>query len=350
MSTSGVEQHAPWLRDIGGVVSLEPSATKIHHLRRSTIEVSDAEEIAEALQHAYGANLRLKMHNVTERKASLRLTRSAAGRFAIDEVAVPAHIEASPDPLNKVITAWVSRGSLSGECDGMRGEAGPDEITVVSQPDAQHQAHAEDLAVTSVLLDPVLVATVAAGEPVDEDSVRLRFSSLTPIDQRAVRRWKETVSYVKDTVLAEDAIATPLVLGHAGRLLAAVTLEVFPNSATSLPTPYDRTDSHPVLLRRAIDFLESNLANDIGLADLADAVHVTPRAVQYMFRRHLDTTPLQYLRRLRLHHAHLDLVAGDRLHTTVTEIAARWGFAHTGRFAVLYREIYGQSPHATLRK
>ncbi|WP_156763149.1 AraC family transcriptional regulator, partial [Mycobacterium sp. E787] len=34
----------------------------------------------------------------------------------------------------------------------------------------------------------------------------------------------------------------------------------------------------------------------------------------------------------------------------VTQIAARWGFAHTGRFAVLYRQTYGQSPHATLKQ
>jgi AraC-like DNA-binding protein len=203
--------------------------------------------------------------------------------------------------------------------------------------------------VTSVLLDPALVASVAAGVPIGEAPLPLRFFSLTPVDQRAVRRWKETVNYVRDSVLADDAIATPLVLGHAARLLAAVTVEVFPTAAMSRPTPYDRTDSHPVLLRRAIEYMESNLGSDIGLADIADAVHVTPRAVQYMFRRHLQTTPLRHLRRLRLHYAHQDLVAGDRMRDTVTDIAARWGFAHTGRFAVLYRQTYGQSPHATLR-
>jgi transcriptional regulator GlxA family with amidase domain len=68
-----------------------------------------------------------------------------------------------------------------------------------------------------------------------------------------------------------------------------------------------------------------------------------------MFRRHLESTPMAYLRRVRLDQAHHDLVTGDRWTTTVTAAAARWGFAHTGRFAVLYRETYGQSPHVTLR-
>jgi hypothetical protein len=35
-----------------------------------------------------------------------------------------------------------------------------------------------------------------------------------------------------------------------------------------------------VLLRRAIGFMESNVIEDIGLANIAEAVHVTPRAVQ----------------------------------------------------------------------
>jgi len=47
--------------------------------------------------------------------------------------------------------------------------------------------------------------------------------------------------------------------------------------------------------------------------------------------------------------AHQELLAADRMQETVTGIAARWGFMHTGRFAVLHRQTYGQSPHTTLR-
>jgi AraC-like DNA-binding protein len=150
-------------------------------------------------------------------------------------------------------------------------------------------------------------------------------------------------------VLADDALATPLVLGHVSRLLAAVTLSTFPNTAIADPTPHDRTDHQPVLLRRAIEFVDANVTHDIGLADIAEAVHVTPRAVQYMFRRHLDTTPLQYLRRMRLHYAHQDLRAADPARDSVNTIAARWGFMNLDRFAVLYRQTYGQSPQTTLR-
>ena len=54
---------------------------------------------------------------------------------------------------------------------------------------------------------------------------------------------------------ASTTYATPLVLGHASRLLAAVTLGAFPSTATTDTRPSDRTDHQPVLLRRAIELL-----------------------------------------------------------------------------------------------
>lgn len=85
------------------------------------------------------------------------------------------------------------------------------------------------------------------------------------------------------------------------------------------------------------------------LSDIAEHVYVTPRTLQYMFRQRLDCTPMDYLRKVRLHRAHHDLLRATRESTTVTQIANRWGFAHIGRFAAYYREIYGRSPHDTLR-
>ena len=149
---------------------------------------------------------------------------------------------------------------------------------------------------------------------------------------------------MKNCVLADDTMATPLVLGHASRMLAAVMLSAFPSATPSQELPHDRTDYKPVLLRRAVEYVECNAANDIALADIADAIHVTPRAVQYMFRRHLDTTPLNYLRQIRLHHARQELLGADGRHETVTATAARWGFMHTGRFAVNTAISSGRAP------
>ena len=103
------------------------------------------------------------------------------------------------------------------------------------------------------------------------------------------------------------------------------------------------------LLRRALAFIHDNAQTDIGLNDIAAVVGVTPRSVQYLFRRHLDTTPLEYLRRVRLDYAHRDLLAADPSVDTVTAIAERWGFSHAGRFSIAYKQVFGTKPSRTLR-
>ncbi|HEX2285455.1 MAG TPA: AraC family transcriptional regulator [Mycobacterium sp.] len=329
------------------MIPISNTAVPVHRPERSQVEIADPAKAEEFLEDAYEVRLRLHRKDTGHVGELLKHSRTAVGPFAIEDIYVGGDLEAAPDPLNKVLVIWPTSGRLHRECGGITGDVAAGDLAVLSQPDLPYRARSQDLRMTSVLLEPSMLAGVATGLPTSHAPIR--FSTLQPLDPAAVRLWKNTVTYMKDVVLADDALTTPLVLGQAARYLAAVTLSTFPNTFATAPTPHDRTDHQPVLLRRAIEFIDANATNDIALADIAEAVHVTPRAVQYMFRRHLETTPLQYLRRLRLHYAHQDLKAADRAHATVTDIAARWGFMHTGRFAVLYRQTYGCSPHTTLR-
>jgi AraC-like DNA-binding protein len=127
---------------------------------------------------------------------------------------------------------------------------------------------------------------------------------------------------------------------------AGTIVTTFPRQADEpLPRP---TDRNPAVIRRAVAFLEEHAHDDIGLAEIATAAGVTPRAVQFAFRRHLDTTPTAYLRKVRLHRAHDDLVAGDPTRDSVAATAERWGFGNPGRFAAAYRDAFGCSPRETL--
>jgi transcriptional regulator GlxA family with amidase domain len=95
--------------------------------------------------------------------------------------------------------------------------------------------------------------------------------------------------------------------------------------------------------------MEEKAADHLTIADIAAAVHFTLRTLQLTFRRHLDSTPTEYLRRIRMHRAHIDLCAADPAIYNVINIAVRWGFAHAGRFAREYKMRYGQNPSATLK-
>jgi AraC-like DNA-binding protein len=150
-------------------------------------------------------------------------------------------------------------------------------------------------------------------------------------------------------VLASPGTAShPLVTANAARLLAATALAAFPNNALADPTSQDRNDGSPVTLRRAVAFIEEHAHEDITTADIAAAAFVTIRAVQLAFRRHLDTTPTEYLRQVRLQYAHRQLSAADPQVESVTAVAYRWGFSSASRFAAAHRKAFGVLPSRTL--
>jgi transcriptional regulator GlxA family with amidase domain len=86
-----------------------------------------------------------------------------------------------------------------------------------------------------------------------------------------------------------------------------------------------------------------------SVTDLARRANTSVRSLEEGFRAHLGTTPMRYLRDVRLAHAHEALRRGDPEATTATAIAHRWGFNHYGRFASQYRVKFGRTPGETLR-
>jgi AraC-like DNA-binding protein len=227
---------------------------------------------------------------------------------------------------------------------------GPGDLFLISRPGLPYSgvAHAPRLRFT--LLDPAIFDRVLAS--IENDVVGpVRVLDHRPISRHAALHLQRSIAYVRDYVLAApDAPQAPLVTSTVSQYLAASVLHAFPNSAVTDTTVENQHDAKPSTLRRAAAFIETNPDFDISVLDIARAADVTPRAVQLAFRRHLNTTPMAYLRRVRLDHAHEELAQaspGDG--TTVTTVAYRWGFSSSSRFAQQYRATYGTTPSDTLR-
>jgi transcriptional regulator GlxA family with amidase domain len=178
---------------------------------------------------------------------------------------------------------------------------------------------------------------------------RLRFTSLVPESPASASSLASTVDFVASSLLASpEAVASPLLMGGAARLLAGAMLAAFPHQA-DLPADRPPAPGSTATLRRAMVFIDEFAGADISAADIAAGTHVTLRAVQHAFQRHLGTTPTAYLRRVRLDRARQELRAASPAHVTVTEIANRWGFSSPSRFTAHYRAAYGELPRDTLR-
>ncbi|OSY35159.1 MULTISPECIES: AraC family transcriptional regulator [Pseudonocardia] len=135
---------------------------------------------------------------------------------------------------------------------------------------------------------------------------------------------------------AERSLVSALLLGQRHRHTRALFAE------PERPPP--RT------VARVVELIESSTDESLGVADLAREAGISERALHAAFRRHTGSTPMAYLRRVRLDRVRAELAAADPVTGSVTEVALRHGFGHLGRFAAAYRARFGESPSTTLRR
>lgn len=100
-------------------------------------------------------------------------------------------------------------------------------------------------------------------------------------------------------------------------------------------------------VKRAIDFIEAHVELPLTLTDIARASGVPGRTLLEHFKLHCGVSPMRYVRNARLARVREALIRTDGSRS-VTEIAMEWGFTHLGRFALEYREQFGESPSETL--
>lgn len=179
--------------------------------------------------------------------------------------------------------------------------------------------------------------------------VPVRFDGTAPITPERARLWSAAAAHARAAAADVGAFESELVRDGVFRCLTAALVSVFPNDLLDLRPVHDGATSTPAAVRRAIAFMEANVAEPISVADIAEAARLSARGLQEAFRRVLGETPTRYLRRMRLEAARADLQRRDRTDgATVAQIAHRWGFAHIPRFATYYRETFGESPRDTL--
>jgi AraC-like DNA-binding protein len=167
----------------------------------------------------------------------------------------------------------------------------------------------------------------------------VRFDTTMNLATPAARSWLATLR-----VLDEDAVGLtthPLTACHLQNLVIAGLLLAQPhNYSEALHEPSRPAPSRAI--RRAADLLETEPERPWSSTTLAHEVALSVRALQEGFQRAFERPPMTYLREVRLNRVHEALTAAAPDATTVSTIAARWGFHHPGRFAAAYRKKFGR--------
>ena len=107
--------------------------------------------------------------------------------------------------------------------------------------------------------------------------------------------------------------------------------------------PLAATSRYDERIRRAMDYLERNIARKIALADIAGAVGLSPSRLAHLFREQAGQTPQHYLEGLRMQRASELL---RRTGFSIKQIADAVGFDSQFYFSQRFKAWTKQSPSA----
>lgn len=239
-------------------------------------------------------------------------------------------------------------GSFEAALDGCVFDCGRNATVVASPSSLQSYSLSETCSRIGVsFARDAVVRHLAAllGEAVTREIV---FEPSVDLATGPGRRLRHTLSFVLEELELQDGPQTGQLWQRELEQLAltALLVNLRHNWSGRLNGPV--STAAPADVRRAIDYVHAHLDAPVGLAELAAAAGVPGRTLLRHFRDFTGKSPLAYVRAARLWRARVDLLRGDG--ASVTDVAARWGFSHFGRFAAEYRGRFGELPSQTRRR
>lgn len=162
--------------------------------------------------------------------------------------------------------------------------------------------------------------------------------------------WLQLVAWLVGSAETGSPLpASPLLRAQTEEMIATTLLLTQPHSySAALAEP--AAPIAPRHVRRVEDYIRAHADEPLTVSALAAEVGVSTRALQAGFRDFRGTTPMAYLKSVRLERAREALTQANPATDRVSSVALRWGFQHLGHFSAGYRRRFGESPSETLRR
>jgi AraC-like DNA-binding protein len=182
-------------------------------------------------------------------------------------------------------------------------------------------------------------AGVDLAPPRDEQVINCRPNAMATLQRlhAAAARFAQEVP---------DMIGNPELTRGMEQMLIQALLGCLDSSDVHRPPL--RHHRHRTIMRRFYAVLELYPDRAIYVLEMAKAVGAPLRTLTECCREHLGMSPKKYLLLRRMHLARQALINPDASASTVTDVAARFGFWQFGRFAGEYKSLFGETPSATL--
>lgn len=104
------------------------------------------------------------------------------------------------------------------------------------------------------------------------------------------------------------------------------------------------------IIREAEEYVKQLGSEPLRISQLCGKLNVSERSLQYAFQGAVDTSPLSYLKNLRLNQVRSALRNAEPDELRVMVAAQSQGFRHLGNFCLDYKQLFGETPSDTLRR
>jgi AraC-like DNA-binding protein len=176
----------------------------------------------------------------------------------------------------------------------------------------------------------------------------VKFAPAVPLDTSPAREITSLLRYMTMTLTETGGISSSSIAKkHMASLLISALINCLDHNYQEELTE-GKALPRPAYITKAQKYMRMNFAEPIGPEEVAQAIDVSARALYAGFKTYLNTTPMRYLKELRLDMVHQALVGLESHRTSVTTIAMNCGFSHLGHFCAAYKNKFGELPHETL--
>lgn len=259
--------------------------------------------------------------------------------------APPCIITVEMDPnliLFSVPISWRGRLAYDGE------RATRTKFFLYSRNDAYFvRYHDRDIIAVALPRNEV-VRAVAALRGTGPEEIEIGNGSLE-LRETALSHLRLRVAWIlQDAALHSSRLNQADVVKNIADSVKTLIVDHFVRATPSETPDYQTRSSPSILVRRAEErFLEAE-SDRLSLADLCEATGVGATALAEAFHSVCGVSPVRYFKLRRLSQARSSLLRSTRARAAVKQVALDAGFMEFGRFSVEYRELFGQSPSATL--
>jgi AraC-like DNA-binding protein len=242
-------------------------------------------------------------------------------RLQLRRLRLDGYLRGTLEAGDGVIVQWVTRGRARLSFGGETITTQPGSPPIIFPSGQPFQVEFNDVDQRLVHIDEDLLRSVTAdtslvGRP-------LSFQTHIPPTETAITQWAASVTAAVKTFRMKGPASSAWSTGK--RDVAKALLQLYPLNPDLVRVPIrSQSDARFVAAMR---YAHAHAHKPITVGDIAAAADISVRGVQESFRRHLQRSPMVYIREVRLDQARLDLQTATPWTDTVADIAPASGSA-----------------------